>query len=165
MAKRRKRTNKNVPAKGRLQYFADRLWGKAVLADWNWTCAVCHKKATDPHHLIPRQHQATRYNLRNGIGLCTWDHAWNPDTAPHQNAAGWLLWFSQVYPELHQWYTETVENGDHKRFKGTVNAAYYCNVIRGLKQYVEEEDFERIVGIRFSRWLEESEVDTDSEKE
>ena len=41
MATRRKRTNKNVPAKGRLRDFADDLWKLAVRDDWGYKCAAC----------------------------------------------------------------------------------------------------------------------------
>jgi len=154
--KRRKRTNANVPAKGRLRDIADRLWSKAVLADWDHLCEVCAHRKCEAHHLIPRQHEATRYELRNGICLCAHHHQFNAELSPHQNAAGWLLHLSVWHPELHRWYTETVQSGDHRRFKGTKTAEHYCDVIRGLKQYVEETDFERIVGIRFSNYLLDS---------
>ena len=157
MAKRRKRTNKNVPAKGRLRDMADRLWSLAVRADWANKCAVCCHRKCEAHHLIPKQHQATRYTLGNGICLCAHDHQFSADLSPHQNAAGWLLWLSEHHPELHRRYTETVEGGAHRRFEYVTNAQYYCDVIRGLKQYVEETDYNQIVGIRFSRWLEEQE--------
>ena len=94
--------------------------------------------------------------MRNGISLCSWCHTFDPDTAPHQNAAGWLLWLSEHYPELHLWYTTTVATGEHKTFDGTTNATYFCGVIRDLQEYVTEEDFERIVGVRFARWLDEN---------
>ena len=156
--KRRKRTNSNVPAKGRLQDIADDLWSLAVRGDWGNRCAVCGKRSkSQAHHLIPRQHEATRYDLRNGCCLCAHCHTFNPDTSPHLNAAGWLLWLSCNWPELHQWYTTTVERGDYRRFDGLKTAAYYCDVIRRLREYVEEKEYDQIVGIRFGRWLEEQE--------
>ena len=152
---KRKRTNKNIPAKSALLKKADRLWSVAVRGDWAWKCAAGGHGKCEAHHVIPRQHEATRYALRNGIALNTWHHKFDPDMSPHQNAVGWLKWLSEHYPELHQWYLETTESGEHKRFSGTKNTSYYIGVIRRLKQHVPAEDFERIVGIRFSRWLEE----------
>jgi hypothetical protein len=152
----RKRTNPNIPAKGVLRKHADRLWSLAVRDDWAGKCAVCGNRKCEAHHLIPRQHETTRYSLRNGIALCANCHNFDPDTAPHQNAAGWLQWLSKHFPELHLWYTTTVANNGHKAFSGTTNESYFCAMIRGLQEYVPEEDFERIVGIRFARWLAES---------
>lgn len=150
----RKRTNKHVPAKGRLRDMADQLWSRAIRADWGWKCAVCNNEKCEAHHLIPRQHQATRYELQNGIALCSSHHQFDADTSPHQNAAGWLHWLDMNWPELLDWYRDITATGAYKTFSGTTNAAYYCDVIRGFREYVEPEEFERIVGIKFSQWLE-----------
>lgn len=158
MAKRRKRTSNNVPAKGRLKELADQLWSLAIKDDWNHACAICgHRGDLNSHHLIPRAHQATRYELRNGICLCRRCHKFCPDRAPHQNPAGFMQWLSGNVPRVEQWYTITMATGEHRRFNGTTNAAYYCEQIRRLKQYVPEEDYERIVGVKFACWLEEAE--------
>ena len=153
MSKRRKRTNANVPAKGVIRGKADRLWSLAVRNDWAGKCAVCGARKCVAHHLIPRQHESTRYDLRNGIALCASHHIFDNDTAPHKNAAGWLLWLSEHHEELHRWYTETVADGEYRRFDGTTTAQYFCEVIRSLEEYVDEEDYTRIVGVKFSRWL------------
>ena len=155
--KRRKRTSKHVPAKGRLRDMADQLWSKAVLGDWAGKCAVCGAGKSEAHHLIPRQHQSTRYDLRNGIALCVPHHQFDKDISPHQNAAGWILWLAEHHQELHQWYTETVASGEHRRFKGTTTAQYFCEVIRSLEEYVDEEDYSRIVGLKFGQWLDSPE--------
>jgi len=131
---------------------ADRLWSQAIKVDWNYRCAVCGKTGTDAHHLIPRQFQATRYDLRNGVLLCNRDHIWNHDLAPHQNAVGWIEWLEREHWDIMCWCMKNIR----PQFTGKTTAQYYCGVIRGLKQYVEESDYERIVGIRFSRWLEEN---------
>lgn len=148
--KRRKRTNLKVPAKGRLRDMADQLWSVAVRADWAGKCAVCGKLNCESHHLIPRQHEETRYMLENGIALCPTHHQWDKDISPHQNAAGWVDWLELTYPEIGEWYFDHLR----PRFDGVTNAAYYCEVICRLREYVEPEDFERIVGIRFSQHLE-----------
>lgn len=155
MAKRRKRTNAHLPAKGRLKEMADRLWSVAVRSDWNWKCAVCGSGPCDAHHLIPRMNQATRYCLRNGIALCRRHHQFCPELSPHQNAAGWLRWLSEAHPLRHQWYIDTVSNGEHLRFNGTTNAVYYCNLIRGFRGDVEDDVFQEIVGIKLSEYLQE----------
>lgn len=151
MAKRRKRTNSNVPAKGRLRDIADDLWSRAVRDDWNNRCAVCGKKATDPHHLIPRANYATRFELVNGIALCSFDHLWNTELAPHMNASGWLRWLAENYPERYKWYVAD----SNPEFLGTKNAEFFIGQILRLREYVDEADFTRIVGVRFETWLDE----------
>lgn len=156
VSKRRKRTNTNVPAKGRLRDIADRLWSIAVKGDWAHRCAVCARTGDlNSHHLIPRQHQTTRYDLRNGVCLCRRCHQFCPDYSPHQNAAGFMGWLEVQCPASHEWYTKTVANGDCRQFNGTTNAAYYCDVIRSLREYVDDDDYARIVGQRFGAWLEQ----------
>jgi len=156
MSKRKRKTDPNIPAKKRLREIADRLWSCAVRNDWANRCAVCGLRRCEAHHLIPRHNQATRYELRNGIALCAKHHQFNKDVSPHQNAAGWMQWLRDHHPTIEQWYTATVESGDHCRFSGTTNEPYYISVIRELRQYVDIGDFERIAGLRFSRWLEDT---------
>jgi len=152
MAKRRKRTNKKVPAKGRLRDMADRLWSLAVKYDWAQKCAVCGRRENlNAHHLVPREHNATRYERTNGICLCAHCHQWDKDISPHQNAAGWLEWLREHHTELWIWYIEN----PRPKFDGTTNAAYYIEQIRNLWECVEPHEFESIVGVRFATYLTE----------
>jgi len=154
--KRRKKTSSNVPAKGRLRDMSDQLWSLAVKEDWANICAMCgSRKSLNSHHLIPRRHEATRYLLTNGCCLCSHCHQFCPLRSPHQNAAGFMLWLEEHHPQLHEWYTQKIESGLQRKFDGTVNAAYFCGIIRRLRNYVEEEDYVRVVGVKFSQWLEE----------
>ena len=156
--KNRKRTNANVPAKGRLKDMADMLWSVAVKEDWNNRCAICGRRGDlNSHHLIPRQHIAARHDLKNGCCLCRRCHQFCPDRSPHQNAGGFAWWLEEHYPNLAAWYKAAMKSRTYRQFAGTANATYYCDVIRRLKEYVPEDDYERIVGVRFSRWLEENE--------
>ena len=151
--KRRKRTNANIPARGVLRTMSDKLWSLAVRADWAHKCAVCGARDCEAHHLVPRQHEVTRYELRNGIALCCHCHQFDNDLSPHQNAAGWIKWLEWHHPELAEWYFDNCR--PKFRFDTTKNAAHYIEVIQSLRQYVEPDDFDRIVGIKFGRHLEE----------
>lgn len=155
--KPRKRTNSNVPSKGRLREMADALWSRAIRDDWANRCAVCGSTKTkvEAHHLVPRQHEATRYELLNGIALCARHHQFDRDLSPHQNAAGWIAWLNRNHRERAEWYI------DNRRpvFTGVKNAAYYIDVINRLREYVDPLEFEGIVGVTFSQWLEENPVD------
>lgn len=154
--KHRKRVSKHIPAKGRLRNMADSMYSLAVRRDWGGKCAECGISPGEAHHVFPRQHEATRYDRANGIVLCAWHHKFDPEISPHQNALGWLGWLSGNYPEVHQWYADIFASNGHKAFAGVTNATYYCGVIRELKQHVEPKDYERILGVKFSKWLTEN---------
>ena len=151
----RKRTSKDVPAKGRLKKFADDLWAKAVKNEWAWKCAGCGRRhgKLDAHHLVPRQYKRFTYDLRNGIALCPHCHRFDPDSA-HEYGAAWKLWLKWHYPALHKWYAETTETQAYKDFGGIIDAAYYIGHILRLREYVEPDDYERIVGVKFASYLE-----------
>ena len=142
-----------IPAKKQLCKRADDLWSVAVKSDWANRCAVCGSNGKlHPHHIVPRQFESLRYELMNGIALCVQHHIFDGKVAPHQNAAGWLAWLTDTYPTLANWYIDN----RRPQFTGTKDAEYYIGHIRRLKQYVEAEDFSRIVGVRFEAWLEET---------
>jgi hypothetical protein len=155
MAKRRKRTNSNIPAKGRLRDMADQLWSLAVKDDWGHKCAMCGRgSGLNSHHLIPRQHMATRHDLANGICLCNHCHQFDGDRSPHQNAAGFVLWLKSHHPMVAEWYEDMADSRAYKEFSGTTNAAFWCETLRRVKEYVPEEDYRRICGAKFSEWLD-----------
>ena len=87
------------------------------------------------------------------MALCNTHHVWDADLSPHQNPAAFVSWLECEHPAIAEWMFDNCR----PTFEGTTNVSYYCDVIRSLKEYVEPEDYERIVGIRFSRWLEENE--------
>ena len=155
MAKQRKRSTKDVPAKGRLRDMADRLWSLAVRDDWGNECAVCGAGKCDAHHIIPRQHQITRYDLQNGIALCSNHHQFDKDVSPHQNATGFVLWLEANHAKIAVWAFELQASGGHWVFDGNTSWPYYCDEILRLKEYVDDADYARIVGKRFSAWLED----------
>ena len=148
----RKRTNKNVPAKGRLRDMADQLWSLAVRHDWYNRCAICQAVPVEAHHLIPRQHEGTRYNTRNGIALCSRCHQFDPDVSPHQNAMGFSSWLHRTDRGLWRW----VRDNQRPRFDGVKNAAYYCDVIWELRRHLSDEEWRKVVGVKFSAYLMET---------
>ena len=157
--KPRKRTNSNVPAKGRLRDFADKLWAQAVKADWAGRCAVCGSPKTESHHLVPRQHEGTRYDLNNGIALCCTHHQFDRDVSPHLNAAGWLAWLNHHWPARAVWYM------DNRRppFDGRRTLPITSQSFAGCSSTWSRMEFETICGVRFAAWLEETQVDDGGE--
>ena len=159
MSKRRKRTNANVPAKGRLRDMADQLWSLAVKEDWANQCAMCRRRSgLNAHHLIPRQHPATRYDLANGLCLCKPCHQFDAHRSPHQCAGGFILWLKEEYALTAAWYMEAMESCTYRKFNRTTNAQFYIEVIRSLREYVDEDDYTRILGQRFAAYLDAQET-------
>ncbi len=154
-----------LPKKKRIKKLADDLWAWVVKDDWGWKCACCGRSGgLNSHHLLPRQHTATRYDLKNGMALCANCHHFCPDFAPHQNSAGFETWLQREYPSIAHWVMANIESGDHKKFDGRTNDAYYCDIILGLKQYVDDDKYREIIGQKFAINLDEIAVDTESEK-
>ena len=136
---------------------ADKLWSFSVKRDWGERCAVCGNRggALNAHHLIPRQHYGTRYDIRNGICLCYQCHTACPKRSPHLNADGWMEWLHKHHPETAIWYHAM--NAEKWSNTVTKNAQYFRDVICELKQYVEPYEFEQLVGFELAQWLEENE--------
>lgn len=154
MAKRRKRTTRDVPAKGRLRDFADQLWSHAVRDDWDNRCAMCGARNVEAHHIFPRAWETTRYDLRNGIALCPTHHKFDPDRSPHMCAPGFTAWIQESYPSVYEWVQGTWLRNDHKAFNGTKTPQHYIDVILELKQYFSDEGFADVVGKKFAAYLE-----------
>jgi len=149
----RKRTNANVPAKGRLRDMADRLWSLAVRDNWDNRCAICGSGKVEAHHLTPRQHEETRYDLKNGIALCSHCHKFDADLSPHLNAAGWLGWLQKHHWDVWSWYCAN----SRPNFSGVKNAAHYIEHLKRLRPHIVAGTFRTVVGVTFARWLEAEE--------
>ena len=153
MAKRRKKSSGGWPAKGRLRDIADDLWSWAVRLDWAGKCAVCGAPSCEAHHMVPRQFEATRYDLWCGIALCPNHHKFDPGMAPHQNPKGFIVWLEVNLPSRAEW----LDQHYCPRFNGIKDVAHYLAQIKRLEQYVEPDDFVRIVGVKLSSRLGEVE--------
>ena len=154
-----KKAPKPPVTKKLLRKRADMLWSLAVRLDWNEKCAVCGRKAKDAHHLISRRYEKCRYALLNGVALCAACHTFDGNPAgkgspsAHGNSRAFAKWLDATHPNIAQW----VDDNTGTRFEGTTNEWYLCDVIRDLKQYVPDEEYERIVGVKLSQWLDENE--------
>jgi len=152
MAKRRrKRTNKTI-----LRDKANRLWSCAVLADWGHRCAMTSTLGGDlnAHHLIPREYPQTQYDLRNGMCLNSYYHVRCPERAPHKNPQGFLQWLEDEYPQIAHWYYTTFEAIRYQPQPSVRTVHFYVDHIRSLKEYVNDDEYRRIVGVRFADWLD-----------
>ena len=142
-----------LPTKKRLREIADRLWSLTIRDDWGYCCAVCKRTPVEAHHLIPRQWYATRYDLRNGIALCCRCHKFDAAISPHLNAAAWMAWLRVHQCTRHQWVTMSIATNEHKA-QVSKTATYFTDVIRSLKEYVAEDEYRKIVGVRLAERLD-----------
>lgn len=84
---------------------ADKLWSLAVRLRDNWTCRRCNKKYKEkalgyhPHHIFTRSKFSTRFDLDNGLGLCSTCHDFAGEH-PH-DFKDWLI--SQPGWSLEKW--------------------------------------------------------------
>jgi len=67
----------------------DREWRKQVLSNYNGKCFICGDiKLPNAHHIIPKNIEVTRWDVKNGIILCPKHHKFGIFSA-HKNP----LWF------------------------------------------------------------------------
>ena len=84
------RENKSLPKK------ADDLWSKVVRKVW--ACAVCWKKENlNAHHIFTRHNKSTRWDLDNGICLCSWCHVFSDTFSAHKTPTEFTYWLEKQY--------------------------------------------------------------------
>jgi len=54
--------------------YLDALWRKAVYKQFNGRCAICGKDDVQAHHIVGRRRRVLRWDVANGILLCTECH-------------------------------------------------------------------------------------------
>lgn len=85
-----KRENKSLPKK------ADDLWSKVVRQVW--ACAVCWKKEhLNAHHIFTRHNKSTRWDLDNGICLCSGCHVFSDTFSAHKTPTEFTYWLEKQY--------------------------------------------------------------------
>ena len=59
----------------RIENQLDDLWRRAVLKRWGNKCAVCHKsEGVQSAHIFSRKNKSVRWDILNGISLCSRHH-------------------------------------------------------------------------------------------
>lgn len=90
MNKKVKRENKSLPKK------ADDLWSKVVRKAWE--CAVCWKKENlNAHHIFTRHNKSVRWDLDNGICLCSGCHVFSDIFSAHKCPTEFTYWLEKQY--------------------------------------------------------------------
>ncbi len=72
-----------MPMNAKIVKRLDALWSEAVKSRDNHRCRACfHTGTVEAHHLVKRQHKATRWLLSNGITLCLFCHDHEHSNSP-----------------------------------------------------------------------------------
>lgn len=92
---------------------ADELWSTVIRQVGK--CEMCERIGIKgkkqgwhnliAHHIIFRTHLEYRYDLSNGLCLCSRCHKW-VEWAPHQNEQKFLAWLEMARPGQYQWYLD-----------------------------------------------------------
>lgn len=101
----------------------DGVWKNLVKDRDSYECQVCHNKnvaarGLQAHHILPRQFVDFRWDVKNGITLCSSCHKWSRFSA-HQNALWFYLWLKSNKPIQFSYLMEkldklsTVNSFDH----------------------------------------------------
>ena len=89
-----KTKKKKVVSKTTVRNSLDKKWGLKVRERAGHVCEVCGKEANNPHHVVGRQDLRTRWDLRNGVCLCSGHHTMNNQSA-HANPLWFMAWMSE----------------------------------------------------------------------
>ena len=102
---------------------ANGIWSKLIRSRVEGRCEICNGPPCEAHHLVEKsvwpQH---RYNLFNGVALCSGHHRFNVLLSPHAtttSAVAFLDWLSRNKPLQFEWYkiaraTKTYGDIDHE---------------------------------------------------
>lgn len=79
----------------------DKLWRDAI-KERDTCCQICGKvEYLNAHHVIGRRNLNLRWDLNNGITLCSGCHTFKTQSA-HQDPLWFMEWFQETYPDRYQ---------------------------------------------------------------
>lgn len=79
---------------------ADALWSEAVKINYNYRCQYCGRTDTlNSHHLFTRSRKSTRFEIDNGICLCSGHHTLSSEFSAHQTSLEFYEWLVDL-----KWY-------------------------------------------------------------
>jgi hypothetical protein len=91
--------------KTKLRNKADTLWSEIIKS--TGYCEKCGRTNVQlhPHHVIGRRNLILRWDLWNGICLCSGCHTMGIGSA-HQDSLGFLEWYKNKYPDRYEYLRE-----------------------------------------------------------
>jgi len=81
----------------------DKLWSHYVRQRTTDTCERCGKPGNNPHHIIGRRNLSVRWDVENGINLCSGCHTLRTDSA-HQSPGFFHEWI--IAKRGQQWWED-----------------------------------------------------------
>jgi len=80
-----------------LKKVADKLWSEAVKIEYNYECQYCWKKEyLNSHHLFTRARNTTRFDIDNGMCLCSWCHTLSSNFSAHKTPLEFFEWLEWI---------------------------------------------------------------------
>lgn len=76
-------------------------WARIIKERDNWSCVICGSQyKPNAHHIIPREFKCFKYDLDNGITLCTKHHKFCRFISAHNAPFAFYLWLKRYKPFL-----------------------------------------------------------------
>lgn len=83
----------------KLQKEQDFLWATDIKERDNFNCVICGSQFhPNAHHIIPRECKEFRYELWNGITLCTKHHKFSRVISAHNAPFAFFMWLEKYRP-------------------------------------------------------------------
>ncbi len=77
-----------------LSKVADDLWSKVVRM--SWVCEYCwEKEYLNAHHIFGRNNKSVRWEVSNGICLCSWHHTFSNEFSAHKTPSEFTYWLEK----------------------------------------------------------------------
>jgi len=82
-------------------------WSRLIRTRDGWACVICgNPYKPNAHHLLPRELKEFKYDLDNGITLCTKHHKFCRYLSAHNNPLSFFMWIRRYRP----YQLEVMEN-------------------------------------------------------
>lgn len=103
--KRRKWKKKLQESPGKLNDKRDAQWAIDIKNRDGNKCLYCGKTTyLNSHHIFSRSNRSVRWELNNGITLCSGHHTLNSDFSAHKTPADFIEWIKELWGE--EWYQD-----------------------------------------------------------
>jgi len=90
----------------------DKAWKESILKRDSNTCQICKKqfgnRGMATHHILPREFKELRWDIMNGLTLCSSHHHWNKFSA-HQNSLWFSLWLQKNKPLQFEYLEKSID--------------------------------------------------------
>ncbi len=118
----------------KLEEKADNLWSKAVKINYWSCCQHCWTiENLNSHHIFTRSRNSTKWDIENGICLCSKHHTFSQDFSAHKTPAKFKEWFVWVKWENH--YNELEKKS---RSYCKVTTEYIQEQIKILEEFISD---------------------------